>query len=272
MITPPIHSAIERSSLLRREADFILKETGLLAILSRRGKVTFTGSYFLDVMVYPDVDLWMPKVSQEEIFHMAAEIAASPLVWQVVFEKSKDPNLPGGLYLKARVDYGDWSRPWKIDIWSIEQALLEKKMDEMEHFQRKLTPELRQQIILYKDSLLTSEGRTPMYSGYFIYKAFLDEGLSDPQEVTQYLVDQGIQVEYFPLPARAAGEAERYEIWVGGHLKPGWSDWFDGMIVSNLETGEAVLTGPVTDQAALHGLLAKIRDMNLKLVGVRKFG
>ena len=272
MITPPIHSAIERSSLLRREADFILKETGLLAILSRRGKVTFTGSYFLDVMVYPDVDLWMPKVSQEEIFHMAAEIAVSPLVQQVVFEKSNEPSLPGGLYLKARVDYGDWGRPWKIDIWSIEQALLEKKMGEMEHFQRKLTSELRRQIILFKDSLITSEGRTPMYSGYFTYKAFLDEGLSDPMEVTKYLVEQGIQVEHFPLPAQAPGGAERYEICVEGHLKPGWSDWFDGMIVSNLETGEAVLTGPVTDQAALHGLLAKIRDMNLKMVRMRKIG
>jgi hypothetical protein len=63
---------------------------------------------------------------------------------------------------------------------------------------------------------------------------------------------------------------EVYEIRVEGHLGPGWSEWFDGLTVTAVEDGQTLLTGPVADQAALHGLLAKIRDLNLKLVAVRR--
>jgi hypothetical protein len=63
-----------------------------------------------------------------------------------------------------------------------------------------------------------------------------------------------------------------YEIRLEGHLDPGWSDWLDGMTITPLQTGETLLAGPLVDQAALHGLLNRIRDMNLKLVSVEKRG
>jgi hypothetical protein len=63
---------------------------------------------------------------------------------------------------------------------------------------------------------------------------------------------------------------EVYEICVEGHLGPGWSEWFGRLAVAPTENGQTVLTGPVVDQAALHGLLVKIRDLNLKLVSVRR--
>ncbi len=59
-----------------------------------------------------------------------------------------------------------------------------------------------------------------------------------------------------------------YQIRVKGHLGPGWSDWFDGWRIVNEENGEAVLSGPVADQAALHGLLTRIRDLGLPLIAV----
>ena len=86
---------IERSSKLKQEADFILRAIGLYGILRPYGRIVPTGSYFLDVMVYPDIDLQMPSVS----------------------------------------------------------------------------------------------------SGFFVYKAFIDEGLSDFDEVTRYLINHGIQME-----------------------------------------------------------------------------
>lgn len=61
-----------------------------------------------------------------------------------------------------------------------------------------------------------------------------------------------------------------YEIRIEGQLAPGWSEWFGGLTVTPLEDGYTLLTGPVADQAALHGLLGKIRDLNLKLVAVRR--
>lgn len=59
-----------------------------------------------------------------------------------------------------------------------------------------------------------------------------------------------------------------YVITVGGHLEAHWSAWFEGMTITNTVNGEALLAGPVMDQAALHGLLIKIRDLGLPLIAV----
>lgn len=59
-----------------------------------------------------------------------------------------------------------------------------------------------------------------------------------------------------------------YNIRVVGHLDERWSDWFDGLEITNLENGETILSGEIVDQAALHGVLNKVRDLNLALVAV----
>jgi len=59
-----------------------------------------------------------------------------------------------------------------------------------------------------------------------------------------------------------------YEIRVRGHLDARWADRFGGMTITLAENGETLLTGPVIDQAALHGLLKKVRDLGLPLVSV----
>jgi hypothetical protein len=61
---------------------------------------------------------------------------------------------------------------------------------------------------------------------------------------------------------------EDYRIQLKGHLDSRWSAWFDGMTISNEANGEAVLRGPLADQAALHGVLIKIRDLGLPLLAV----
>jgi hypothetical protein len=61
-----------------------------------------------------------------------------------------------------------------------------------------------------------------------------------------------------------------YEIRVKGVLDSRWSEWFDGMTLSNEASGETSLSGPVADQAALHGLLAKVRDLGLPLLSVHR--
>ena len=59
-----------------------------------------------------------------------------------------------------------------------------------------------------------------------------------------------------------------YQITVKGHLDSQWSAWFDSMTISNEPNGETVLRGPLPDQAALHGLLIKIRNLGLPLLAV----
>jgi hypothetical protein len=62
----------------------------------------------------------------------------------------------------------------------------------------------------------------------------------------------------------------RYEIRVEGILDEQWSAWFDGMQITSEPDGVTAIVGPVTDQTALHGLLAKVRDLCLPLISVRR--
>lgn len=61
-----------------------------------------------------------------------------------------------------------------------------------------------------------------------------------------------------------------YQIRVNGVLDSSWSAWFDGLQITSDDRGETAIAGPIADQAALHGLLAKIRDLGLELLEVRR--
>jgi len=61
-----------------------------------------------------------------------------------------------------------------------------------------------------------------------------------------------------------------YEIRLKGHLDDRWSDWFEGLILTREDNGETLLTGPVVDQAALHGLLRKVRDLGVPLLSLTR--
>jgi len=62
----------------------------------------------------------------------------------------------------------------------------------------------------------------------------------------------------------------RCEIRIQGHLDERWADWFEGLTITQEDNGETRLTGPVVDQAALHGLLKKVRDLGMSLISVNR--
>ena len=64
--------------------------------------------------------------------------------------------------------------------------------------------------------------------------------------------------------------AKFYRIRVGGHLDSRWSEWFEGLRLTYEENGETVLSGPIVGEAALHGILAKVRDLGLPLLAVNR--
>jgi hypothetical protein len=71
-----------------------------------------------------------------------------------------------------------------------------------------------------------------------------------------------------PASAGDRHEPGRYEIRLKGHLDQRWAAWFDGLSLTHQSDGTTVIHGPIADQAALHGLLQKVRDVGLPLVSV----
>jgi hypothetical protein len=65
-------------------------------------------------------------------------------------------------------------------------------------------------------------------------------------------------------------EARRYEIRLAGHLDARWAAWFDGLTVGHEVDGTTLISGPIADQSALHGLLQRVRDLGLPLVSVTR--
>jgi len=77
------------------------------------------------------------------------------------------------------------------------------------------------------------------------------------------------------MPAKLNPQADPnqptvYQIKLGGQLGREWTGWFGGLTITLAEDGDTLLTGPVIDQAALHGLLKKVRDLGLSLISVNR--
>ena len=71
-------------------------------------------------------------------------------------------------------------------------------------------------------------------------------------------------------PPTTPGQPPVYQIRITGQLGPRWSDWFDDLSITLEANGDTLLTGPVVDQAALHGLLRRVRDLGLPLLSVTR--
>ena len=184
---------------LHQEANQIVYDRGIDRILQLYGEVFYTGSYFLNVMVWPDIDITIVLESDppsiEDFFEIGAEVAKIDSVISLKFNNFfslQAEDLPEGLYWGVRLDVEN--REWKIDLWARDREALEENRATMERMCQMMDEETRKLIVEVKYSLLTPEGRTPFSSGYKIYEAILFEGLRERKDIIAYLVERGIQI------------------------------------------------------------------------------
>jgi len=176
---------IERSAQLKKEADNLLQEIRLEKRCREIGKLTPTGSYYLDLMMYPDIDLYLPPAKPRQLFQLAADLVENYPVVRVNFLNGGQGPLKNGLYIKPVIAVGEWERPWKIDIWAVARSFIDDKIAEMDRFKERMTSQQCELILNYKYAILNDEDRTPMFSGIYIYQAVIDRGLQKFSEITE---------------------------------------------------------------------------------------
>ncbi len=192
-------SAIDIANRLRQAGDALLA-SGPGELLRGFGEVTLSGSYYLDLMAWPDLDLYIPLDPSEaylaRFLELGPRLASICQVISLSFKnciRYPEPHLPQGLYWGVRLEQSAGLR-WKLDIWAFPPAVIAAQRAELDRLKRKLTPQARARILEIKQALMTPEGRTPPLSGYPIYCAVLDLGLVSLEEVKAYLLSQGVNL------------------------------------------------------------------------------
>jgi hypothetical protein len=193
--------ALEVAASLHAEATELVYKRGLHDALSSFGAVFYTGSFALDLMAWPDIDISLQLKpffhSIDKFFEVGNRVAECDNVVSMKFHnfhKFPIPELPPGLYWNAKINRST-GPSWKIDIWSTDKKAADENRRDMERIKKSLTQETRKLILDVKYSLITDEGRTPVLSGYHIYQAVLVEGLKDREAIVKYLRDHGIDLK-----------------------------------------------------------------------------
>ncbi|GAB4193288.1 MAG: hypothetical protein Tsb0015_15960 [Simkaniaceae bacterium] len=190
---------IKKADLLKKEADAILREKGIEAQLRKHAGVHYGGSYALDLMAWRDIDIYISfhpdPFSLEKLISLENDLIRMQDVIMAKIAKfmhKRRPEVPEGLFLGMRVFHGDWKNYWKLDVWALSPAQIEENQKYIEKIQENLTAEKRNVILRMKNLLLTSEGRTPVFSSYHVYQAVVFKNLTDEEEIIDYLLDQGV--------------------------------------------------------------------------------
>ena len=193
----------ETANELQKEARDLLNNKSLWSPFTSNGKIHLTGSTYLDLLVFPDLDVYYevydPKINIIEIFAEASRyLIGMKEVKSLKLEKELNkryPNkVPKGIFFQYKFNNG--KRLWKVDIWAIDdKKVFEEKIQESKDFKDKITQEKRKLILLAKNELAKPFGRTPVGSSYLVYKAVLEKGLTTIDQIFSYIRNQGGNVD-----------------------------------------------------------------------------
>ncbi|MEA3364075.1 MAG: hypothetical protein U9Q79_00420, partial [Candidatus Hydrogenedentes bacterium] len=179
---------------LRNEADLLLENSGLRAVLQGYGQPHLTGSYALDLMAWRVLDIrlvlfemWDPL---DAFFVLGHRIAKQRGVFRMTFSnhvRKPTPDLPGGLLWDIRVVNPDNDEEWKLALWAVDKAHVQQNDGLLERIREALDEESRRLILRLTHALSAKQGHLPFLSSLKLYEAVLFEGLRDEAAIRAYL-------------------------------------------------------------------------------------
>ena len=179
---PTRESPSEIAELLKVHANELLFQRGIDTILRKYGEVFYCGSYALDLMAWPDIDLFI-RLKEGSLLDMVPEFRSASEIKCMKDLHLKNSLMPKGEYLQLKFDAPSWKAKFKVDIWSYSEEEQERNLAQMEEIRSKLTPAKKELILAVKQAIMTEAGRTPSLSGVKIYDAVLNQELKTVEEV-----------------------------------------------------------------------------------------
>jgi len=182
---------METNSVLKQQAVELLKS---YEVISNAGVVT--GSFALDLMMCPDLDVYLPDDRVPSVFRLAEAIYQNNLTDELYIQKGATLGISEGQHIQVRTNLRAELAKWKIDIWVLPRQVIVEKQAQIESINGRLTDSTRKEIIELKRALLQPNGFTPKYSGIYIYSAYLDEGIRDLPGLKHHLQSKGIALAH----------------------------------------------------------------------------
>lgn len=183
---------IRHSRELHKEASELLNKDGLLPMLNAFGTTRVIGSYTLDTMTWPDIDISMNLRNEQNIelfFEIAKRIATEFQITQMSYSNDFIRNLPGfdhGLYWGIQLRYA--GREWKIDLWGYDDTDYKKYITEFDALHRQLQQADRTAILRIKHVICQHpDYRGDVYNSMAIYRAVLEDKVETVDEFNTWL-------------------------------------------------------------------------------------
>jgi hypothetical protein len=183
-------SLLELNSEIKKEADAMLYEKGLLALLRSFGTPHVSGSYALDLMTWRDLDIYleMEDLKESSFFSLGGQLASLLIPVKMSFRNetvAKTPGLPQGFYWGIYLG-NERKDAWKIDIWAVHSAECKRLLDYCMGIQEKLDKQKSTQILAIKSCCWQDPEYRRSYSSMDIYTAVLEEGITDIEGFKRY--------------------------------------------------------------------------------------
>ena len=193
---------IQISDQLQAEANELLNSPSLWSPFSTSGTIRVSGSAYLGVLIFPDLDVYFEEAEGcpiLEVFSNAAkQFITNEQITSLEFEKNMHKrypkDVPEGLFLQYWIHNG--LRLWKVDIWCVkDKGILRKKLKETTDLKARIGPKQRELILAAKYKLMLPFGRTPVGSSYLVYQAALKQRLDSVEEIISYVRARGGNVD-----------------------------------------------------------------------------